>query len=126
VQVAPRDLTAQLLFDAWQLKRGMREFTVMRVGVSGIRDGQRLEAGFDLMDTTDPKTGDFSMARTTGWPAILIARALASGQFAFLSERSGIMFPEQLATDAELFRYIIDGLGQAGVRLRQHPAPGGE
>ena len=115
--VEPLNLTSRLLDGVWRLRPGMREFTVMRVEVSGRRDGRPSRQRCDLLDYTDEASGDFSMARTTGWPAVLTALALAGGRFGALSERSGIIFPEQLAGDDELLRFILDGLAAAGITL---------
>jgi len=116
-QVAPLALTSQLLFDAWKLEPGMAEFTAMRVEVEGRMEGKAACHRCDLLDYTDPATGDFSMARTTGWPAILTAQAMAQGNFARLQPGAGLVFPEMLALDASLMEHMFDGLSQAAIRL---------
>jgi saccharopine dehydrogenase-like NADP-dependent oxidoreductase len=116
-QVAPLAVTSQLLFDAWKLEPGMAEFTAMRVEVEGNVAGKATRHRCDLLDYTDPATGDFSMARTTGWPAILTAQALAQGNFALLQLGAGIVFPEMLALDASFMAHMFDSLSQAGVNL---------
>jgi len=115
--IQPLKVTARLLDGVWRLRPGMREFTVMRVEVSGVRGGRHHWERCDLLDYTDEQSGDFSMARTTGWPAVLAALALASGRFAALQDHAGIRFPEQLAQDDELLGFIQDGLARAGIAL---------
>jgi len=120
-RIAPIELTSRLLIDAWQLENGMHEFTVMSVEVSGEADGQPVVRRCDLLDRTDPETGDFSMARTTGWPAILTARELADP--ASPLREPGICFPETTARHQRFFHQVIDSLRAAGVSLEFSQRP---
>jgi saccharopine dehydrogenase-like NADP-dependent oxidoreductase len=112
--IVPLELTSRLLFDNWKLTTGMRELTVMRVEASGIRDGQLLSLRCDVLDHTDPDSGDFSMARTTGLPAILCARMLLAGK---LGIEPGVTAPETLGFDETRLNYIIRGMQHFGVQF---------
>ena len=120
-RVSPLAVSSALLFDNWRLEPGMREFTVMRVEVSGQHHNIPATLGCDLLDFTDPATLDFSMARTTGWPAVLTARALAHGTLEVLRDRTGVIFPETIGADRGYFNYLIDGLESVGVGLKFTP-----
>src|SRR5262249_16369887 len=85
-KVTPIEVTSQLLFPLWDLKRSDQEFTVLRVIVEGGVDSgnqggeenkQRVRYTYDLFDETDLATGHSSMARTTGYPCAVVARMLA-------------------------------------------------
>ncbi|MCK5245755.1 saccharopine dehydrogenase NADP-binding domain-containing protein, partial [Candidatus Bipolaricaulota bacterium] len=65
--VRPIDLTTTLLFPLWELKEGERDLTVMRIQVSGIKDGISVRYTYDLLDRFDTVSGTTSMARTTGY-----------------------------------------------------------
>jgi lysine 6-dehydrogenase len=119
VAVRPLDLTARLLFEEWRLGHGEPEFTVMRVVVEGERDGRRVRETADLLERTDPVTGDSSMARTTGMPAVVMARLLAGGR----RIPRGIVAPETLAGDDALFTEFLDGLDSAGIRIGFSSSP---
>lgn len=119
-RVRPLDLTSRLLFDAWKLEPGMREFTAMRVEAEGLSDGAEVRLHYDLLDRTDSATGDFSMARTTGWPAVLVARLLAQGRLERFGP--GVIPPETLAQDTEVLALILEGLEAAGIELRRTAA----
>ena len=80
VSVRPIDVTAKLLFPQWQLRAGEEEFTVLRVEVVGRKEGRLVRRIWDLLDRTDRATGDTSMARTTGFPAAIVARMVAKGE----------------------------------------------
>jgi lysine 6-dehydrogenase len=111
--VRPLDLTARLLFQEWKLERGEQEFTVMRVEVGGIRNGKRVTERVDLLDRTDPATGDSSMARTTGMPAVTVARLLSEG----VQLPKGIVAPETLAADHAFFQRFLEEIAGSGVVL---------
>ncbi len=111
-RVRPIDLTARLLIDAWKLEPGEPELTAMRVEVSGREGPRRVTHRVDLVDRTDPSTGDSSMARTTGWPAIVAVRLLAEGAI----HEPGALPAERLAFDDALFREFLAHLEEAGIR----------
>jgi len=110
-KIAPIDLTTKLLFPIWKAKPGEEEFTVMRVQTTGIRDGKRTRNTYDLLDFTDAKTGFSSMARTTGFPNVIMARQVLSGAFT----RTGVFPPECFGGDKKVFQALTDGLKQRGV-----------
>lgn len=115
VQVRPMDLTARLLFDAWRLEEGQDELTVMRVEVEGLLGGAPTRLSWDLYDETDHVGGATSMARSTGFPAALMARAIADRRFT----TPGVHAPEQIVTDDALVKWLLDELVARGVMLEE-------
>lgn len=113
-EVRPIDVTAHLLFKEWKLEPGIPELTVMRVEVEGERDGRATTLRCDLLDRTDPATGDSSMARTTGWPAVIAAQLYFEGR---LSPWKGVIPAEKLAEDDAVFAALKDRLAAFGVAL---------
>jgi lysine 6-dehydrogenase len=116
--VAPLEVTTRLLDRIWRLEQGEPEFTVMRVSVEAQRaaDGgppEHTAVHCDLLDRTDPATGDSSMARTTGWPAVLAARLVLAGQW----ERPGVIPAELLGLDDRAWDSMQAGLAAAGIKL---------
>lgn len=114
-RVRPFDVTTRLLFDAWKLPEGDADLTVMRVEVSGSKDGAAVTYTWDLYDEYDPKTRFTSMARTTGFTNVLVARMLASGAL----KRPGVTPPELLGGDPAVFQGVMDGLARRGVELKR-------
>lgn len=114
VRVRPLDLTAKLLFADWKLEHGMPELTAMRVEVDGTKGGRAVTLRADLLDRTDPQTGDSSMARTTGLPAVLAAGLFAAGAIT----RRGLVCGEELGFDAPVFERLLEGLARAGVPVQ--------
>jgi len=115
LKMRPLDLTARLLFKAWKLEPGEEELTVMRVEVEGTAAGHARKYTWDLYDRNDPETGMSSMARTTGFPAAIMARMLARGEV----KRTGIIPAEHIARDGRLFDAIMAGLKARNVTLSE-------
>ena len=113
--VRPIDVTAQLLFAHWTPTPGETEFTVLRVIVRGKKSGVAINRQFDLMDETDVKTCQSSMARTTGFPAAIMARMLARGEF----REPGVFAPEQVAIKGEVMPRMLAELSARGVAISE-------
>jgi saccharopine dehydrogenase-like NADP-dependent oxidoreductase len=111
VRVAPLDLTARLLFPLWQMEEGDEDFTVMRVTVEGVQDGQFRRRVFQLLDHYDRATGTTSMARTTGYTCTAMARLVASGRY----RRPGISPPEFVGREPGCWAFIRTELAGRGV-----------
>ncbi|MEK7730322.1 MAG: saccharopine dehydrogenase C-terminal domain-containing protein, partial [Planctomycetota bacterium] len=116
VKVRPRDVTAKLLFPRWTYEQGEEEFTVLRVLVEGLHGGKAMRYAYDLYDEYDRTSGMSSMARTTSFPCVIVARMLALGRFA---ER-GVFAPETLAQREGLFELIVSELDRRGVKVRMN------
>ncbi len=111
--IVPFDVTAALLFDAWKLAVDEPEFTVMQVSVEGLLGGLTRRYTWDLYDEFDAPTGMSSMARTTGFPAAIMARMLARGEISL----RGIIPPENIGAMPTLFEQVMKELGNRGVRF---------
>ncbi len=120
-EVRPIDLTTTLLFPLWQLQPGEEDLTVLRVLVDGHEGGRRTRYAYDLVDRYDRPTETTSMARTTGYTAAMAARLLGAGRV----QRTGIVAPEDLADDPTSVAFILSGLRERGIHVREsktHPA----
>ncbi len=91
LEVAPLDVLLTQLGPKLQLgPEG--DLLVMRVVVSGTTAGRADSHTFELIDSYDPTTRDTAMGRTTGFPAALAARMIATGRI----PECGVRFPEQV------------------------------
>lgn len=115
VRLRPRDVTSELLFDAWRLGDEDDDLVVERVVVDGEADGRRVRHVWDLLDRRDRETGDTAMARTTGFTCAAAARALAGG----LWDRPGVVAPEVLGQNEACYRAIVSDLADRGVVFRE-------
>ena len=103
-------MTSKLLFKDWKLGDTEEEFTVMRVIVEGLEDGQQKTYTYDLLDRYDPETQTSSMARTTGYTCTGAANLVLSGKYT----RKGISPPEFIG-EAGLLHEMLDYLKERGV-----------
>lgn len=115
VRVRPLDLTARLLFSAWQLGPEEEDFTVLRVTVEGEKGGRRERRTWDLLDRYDRETRTTSMARTTGYTCTAMVRMLAAG----LYDRKGVSPPEHVGRDAACYEFVLRELAARNVRFQE-------
>jgi lysine 6-dehydrogenase len=111
VKVRPIDLTAKLLFPQWELKPGEVDYTIMRIEIEGVQDGENVRYTYSLFDEYCPETKVHSMARTTGYTATMAIRMLAEG----LYNEKGIIVPEFIGKNHDCVKFILDGLAERGV-----------
>ncbi|GAB4181650.1 MAG: saccharopine dehydrogenase family protein [Calditrichia bacterium] len=111
VEVRPIDLTAKLLFPQWELKENETDITVMRVEVTGLKDGKKYRYIYDLIDEKDDETGVHSMARTTGYTATAAVRLLAEGLFG----AKGIIAPEFLGKNKDNVKFLLKELKKRNI-----------
>jgi saccharopine dehydrogenase-like NADP-dependent oxidoreductase len=109
--VRPLDLTAALLFPAWQLPEGEEDLTVMRVVVEGEKNGTKLRYSYDMLDRYDRDTKTTSMARTTGYTCSVAARLVAAGAYT----QKGISPPEYLGQYTAVYDALMAGLRERDV-----------
>ncbi|HQI70570.1 MAG TPA: saccharopine dehydrogenase C-terminal domain-containing protein [Bacteroidales bacterium] len=111
IKIKPMDVTAKLLFPMWELKKGEKDLTIMKVIVEGKKDGKKLRYTYDLLDFYDEETQTHSMARTTGYTATVALRMIAGG----LYTQKGLSVPEYIGNYPECVDFMLNGLAERGV-----------
>lgn len=119
VAVRPLELSAKLLFQAWEFAPGEEDLTAMVVHVDGVRDGRRVRHALTMLDRYDAATSTSSMARTTGYTCTAAVRLLAAG----LYRRPGISPPEYLGREERCYEFIMGDLAERGVRFAESVTP---
>jgi len=114
VSVRPIDVTAKLLFPILRIDDGEEDLTVMRIIAEGTKDGKKQRITYDLFDTFDPLTRIHSMARTTGYAAVMAVKLVASGMYT----EKGVSAPEYLARDEKCIEFILSGLRELGINYK--------
>lgn len=109
--VRPLEVTAKLLFAAWEFAPGEEDLTAMRVEVDGVRDGRQVRHTFTMLDRYDRATQTTSMARTTGYTCTAAVRMVAAG----LYRHEGISPPEYIGRDPRCYAFMMDVLRERGV-----------
>tara|TARA_B100000287_G_scaffold424227_1_gene468541 strand:+ start:1208 stop:2311 length:1104 start_codon:yes stop_codon:yes gene_type:complete len=105
--VRPIDLTSKLLFPKWEMKKGDKDFTVMRIIIKGKEQGKDVQYQYNLLDRFQDNT--ISMARTTGFTCTAVANLIIEGKY----NKVGISPPEYLGSH---FNYIKEYLEKRNVK----------
>ncbi len=113
-KIRPIDLTAKLLFPKWKLKEGEEDFTIMRITVAGIEDGNEKTYTYNLLDRFDRQNNIISMARTTGYTCTAVANLILDKGFT----TTGVSAPEIVGAKEGSLRYILKYLGERDVIYR--------
>ena len=111
IEVAPRSLTMAVLEP--QLKGATNEdITVVRVAVTGIKDGQNQKLEWNMMDHYDHEKDITSMAKTTSMPAVILAEWIAKGKVNHI----GVVTPEEIIID-DFFDPFLAELAAKGIHI---------
>lgn len=114
--VTAREFTFKLLEPAWSGTEDSKEFTAMQVFVFGEGPKGDAQIVWNLLDRTDEIRGESSMARTTGFPAALVARYMLDST---ASLKPGIYPPEKLAEIPFLVDNLLAALAARGVKYQR-------
>lgn len=108
----PRQVTEALLARSLA-DEGAPDVVLLRVTVTGERDGAKVRQVFELLDRQDPVTTHSAMARTTGYSAAVVAYMLAAGAIA----KKGVL-PGELALPLEEYLAAVRARGlEVGERM---------
>jgi len=108
-KVAPRRVLEKVLDDRMKLG-DERDATLMRINVSGKKDGNPVTHVFEMIDYFDTDKGFTSMGKTTSFPASIGAQMIMSGQIT----HRGVVFPENVF-DSDLYDAFMERLAALGV-----------
>lgn len=111
VAVRPIDLTAKLLFPQWKLKPGEEDFTIMRIVIDGVENGDKRRYTYHLLDRYNRDTQTISMARTTGYTCNAVAELVLEGTF----HQPGINPPEFVGRATGCYARVVEYLAQRHV-----------
>ncbi len=95
--VKPRDILAALL-NAKLADKDAKDVVILRVSISGKKDGKKKKIVYNLIDYFDENNNVSAMMRTTAYPASIIAQMLANGR---IKKRGAL--PPELCVPADLF-----------------------
>ena len=100
-----------MLRPAYCSRNGNSNPAVMRVEISGKRDGRKEKFVYTLLDRYDREKKITSMARTTGYTCTALVNLMLNGKV----EGPGIIPPETVAVKEENFTFILQYLKERNV-----------
>jgi len=114
VEVSPRKLAAKLLEQTLR-KPEVKDFVALKVEVFGVKNGEETGYTYHILDNCDAKRGITAMARTTAYPMSIVAQLILSGTI----KKKGVVPPEMLGMEDNVFRIFWDCLRKRGIQIRE-------
>jgi saccharopine dehydrogenase-like NADP-dependent oxidoreductase len=114
VQVQPRKLTAKILEQKLSEKRP-KDIVALRTETHGIRDKKRTKQVYTLLDFCDKTRGITAMARTTAYPASIVAQMILNKHL----KEKGVVPPEKIGMDNKLFKLFSEGLKNHEINIKE-------
>jgi saccharopine dehydrogenase-like NADP-dependent oxidoreductase len=119
VSVSPRTITARL-FEQKLHKRGIKDVVALRVEVSGFKNGRQLTHTYNLLDFYDQTQKITAMARTTAYPASIIAQLI----FKKTLRNKGVVPLETIGKNDALFKVLISELQRRHIKITEEKTAG--
>jgi lysine 6-dehydrogenase len=110
-RIVPREFVSKVVSERIRLEKE-KDLTVLRVDVTGKREGRRVRHRYQMVDHYDSELKLTSMARTTAFPCSVAAQMLGEG----LIHKRGLVPPE-LAFDKALRGTFMKQLRGRGIRI---------
>lgn len=119
VNLSPRKLTVKLLEQKlW--KPEVKDIVALKVEVSGVKNGKQTRYIYHLLDRYNEKRGITAMARTTAYPASIIAQLILRKAI----KEKGVVPPEKLGMSEEFFQVFLDELEKREVKITEEEVVG--
>lgn len=112
--VVPRELTEKLIDRALRDDHDT-DVALVRVSIEGKKGGKNQRLVLEVIDRHDPKTGHSAMARTTSYPAAVVAYMLGAGAV----QKRGVL-PGELAVPLEAF---VSAVRARGIDVKERWEP---
>jgi saccharopine dehydrogenase-like NADP-dependent oxidoreductase len=119
VSVSPRMMTARL-FEQKLHKRETKDIVALRVEVSGVKNDRQLTYTYNLLDFYDQTQKITAMARTTAYPASIIAQLI----FKKTLKYRGVVPLETIGKNDVLFKALISELQRRHIKVIEEKTAG--
>jgi lysine 6-dehydrogenase len=119
LEVSPRKLTAKLRQQKLQ-KTEIKDVVALKVEVCGSRNGKKTCYTYHLFDKYDKLHRTTAMARTTAYPMSIVAQLILRRAV----KMRGVVPPERLGMDDEVFKLFLNGLRKHGINVIEEKATG--
>ncbi len=108
----PRKFTAKL-FEERLVKPEVKDVVVLRVDILGLKNERKTRYTYDLVDFYDEKSGTTAMARTTAFTASIVANLTLAKTI----NLKGVVPPEKLGMNKEIYKKVMEELNNRGVKI---------
>jgi len=114
VRVSPRKVTARLLGRKLRMPE-LKDFVVLKIEIFGSKNGRKRQYEYYLLEFSDIKRGVTAMARTTAYPASIVAQLIAKDRIKI----KGVVPPEKIGMDDELSSLFLDELKRREINIEE-------
>jgi len=114
VSLSPRKLTVKL-FDQKLRRPEIRDIVAMKIEVSGIKNDKHVRYVYHMLDRYDENRGITAMARTTAYPASIIAQLMLKKAV----KAKGVVPLERLGMSEEFFSKFLNELEKREIRITE-------
>jgi saccharopine dehydrogenase-like NADP-dependent oxidoreductase len=111
-RLQPKKFTAKI-FEKYLYNPTVKDIVALKVEVYGYRKGVKAKRTYTLIDFYDEKSGVTAMARTTGYTASIVAKLILEG----VIRLKGIVPPEQLGMEKDIYQRIMAELNARGIKI---------
>lgn len=112
--ITPRKFTAKILEQKLS-SRTQKDIVAMKIETRGTKNNKKAAYFYDLLDFCDKKRGITAMARTTAYPASIVAQLILNKAL----KEKGVVPPEKIGMDSRLFRMFSEGLNSRGISINE-------
>ena len=112
VNVSPRKVTAKLFEQKLRMPK-VKDLVALKVEVSGVKNDKKARYVYHLLNFYDEKSGVTAMARTTAYPTSITAQLMLKDML----KVKGVIPPEKIGMDDELFKRFLEELKNRGVNV---------
>jgi len=116
-RLPPRRVTAKL-FEKKLYRPEIKDILALKVEVDGIKDEAKKHYVYHVLDYCDEKHGVTAMARTTGYPASILAQLIAQKSI----EEKGVIPLEKLGVKEKIFNRILAELEKRRIKIVESPS----
>jgi saccharopine dehydrogenase-like NADP-dependent oxidoreductase len=119
--IEPRKFTAKILQRALSDPK-QRDVVALRTEVSGTKNNKQVTYSYDMLDFQDSKRNITAMARTTAYPASIVAQLILNGKI----EEKGVVPPEKIGMKTETFGLFMQELKKRGIDIKEKHSEGNQ
>lgn len=112
--ISPLEFVSKLLINEWKLGPEEKEFTVMKIIITGTKEDKTCKIEFLLLDHFNELTRMSSMARTTGYTCTAAVNLVAEKYFT----EKGVFPPELVGKNKKCFDFILDYLNERDIQIK--------
>jgi lysine 6-dehydrogenase len=113
-KIQPRKVTAKL-FQQRLSKKRQKDIVALKVETSGTKNGKKMKYIYHMLDRYDKKQNHTAMGRTTGYTASIIAQLILKKSL----EEKGVVPPEKIGMNEELFKLFLKALEKRGIKISE-------